>query len=199
MTADLINPTSQLEAVNWGLEAVGFPPVGTLTGAIGRDASSALMWLSNSTRDLCRKGLWFSRRLLTLTPNDSKFLLLPSNVLSISAPSQEDLWEAGQTFTPSSKVDWLRLRPVMRQGKVFSVIQQSYEWTAPLTVAIREAIAFEDLPDEARQYAMVTAASGLNGGSLRSGDVDKRLQPLLTLTWDALVDAELENSNHRFL
>jgi hypothetical protein len=64
---------------------------------------------------------------------------------------------------------------------------------------MREGLAFEDMPMEARQYAMVQAASFLNGGTLRSPDVDKRLQPLLTLTWDALETAEIENSRLRFL
>lgn len=188
-----------MEAVNWALNAVGFPPVGTLSGTIGRDASSALAWLGSVTRDVCRKGLWFSRRVLTLTPNDDGFLLLPANCLSIASPDNEDFLAQGLTPTPFMKEDWYRSRPVMRQGKVFSVINQSYVWTAPLAFLMREALVFEDMPDEARQFAMVQATSFLNGGTLRSPDVDKRLQPLLTLTWDALETAELENSRQRFL
>jgi hypothetical protein len=199
MTADLITPTSQLEAVNWALNAVGFPPIGGLTGTIGRDASSALAWLSQTTRDICLKGLWFSRRTVTLTPNSDGYLILPANCLSMAAPDREDIFAAGLAPSPFFYEDWLRLRPVMRQGKVFSVINQSYVWTKPLTILMREALVFEDMPEEARKYAMVQATSFLNGGTLRSPDVDKRLQPLLTLTWNALETAEFENSDHRFL
>lgn len=198
MTADLISPTTQLEAVNWALGVVGFPPVGTLTGTIGRDASSALAWLSQSTRDLCLKGLWFARRATTIAPNDSGHIILPDNCLSIASPDQDDLAGLNVSYE-FCKYDWMMVRPVMRQGKLFSVINQSYVWTKPVTFLMREGLAFEDIPMEARQYAMVQSASFLNGGTLRSPDVDKRLQPLLTLTWDALETAEIENSRLRFL
>lgn len=200
MTADLLNPTTQLEAVNWVLDALSFPPVGTLTGAIGRDASSALSWLSQITREVCTKGFWFSRRVITLTPDPvTGYLILPANCLSIASPDNEDCLAQGITPTPFMKEDWIRSRPVMRQGKVFSVINQSYVWTTNLSLLMREALAFEDMPEEARRYVTVQAAVYLNGGTLRSADVDKRLQPLLTLTWDALETAELENSTTRFL
>jgi hypothetical protein len=198
MTADLINPTTQLEAVNWALAAVGFPPVGSLTGTIGRDGSSALTWLSQCTRDICLKGFFFSRRVVTIAPNDDGDIILPANCLSIAMPDQDDVAGLNIDFT-FCKYDWLMVRPAMRQGKLFSVINQSYTWTKPMTFLMREGLAFEDMPMEARQYAMVQAASFLNGGTLRSPDVDKRLQPLLTLTWDALETAEIENSRLRFL
>ncbi|SKA17748.1 hypothetical protein SAMN02745126_04003 [Enhydrobacter aerosaccus] len=196
---DLSTPTTQLDAVNWSLRANGFPPINSLSGVIGRDASAALTWLADATRELCLKGFWFCRRHVSLVPDDNGYLNLPGNCLSIASPNWHDLWREGLFPDPGMRDDWLRLRPVMRQGKVFSVINQTYVWTRPLTILMREAINFEDMPEEARRYLQVLAASYLNGGTLRSPDVDKRLQPLLTLTWDALIDAELENSDHRFL
>lgn len=190
--ADLITPTTKIEAVNWALKAVGYTEVSTLEGSIGRDASAALKSIENETRALCRRGMWFSRRDLTLTPNDDDFLVLPSNVLTIRPPSAECLF-------PYSRQDWKDEAPVIRQGKVFSVFRQSYEFTKSFVVMIYEAIGFDDLPEEARVYAMVYSALELNRSTLRSSDVEKSLKELLAPAWDALVQAELDNSNHRFI
>lgn len=190
--ADLLLPTSKLEAVNWALGQVGFTQVSTLEGVIGRDASIVQASLDNEVRSLCRKALWFARRDATLTPNEDGFLTLPSNTLKIAKPSELSL-------LPWSDLDWKYERPTMRQGKVFSIFRQSYVWSKSLTVTLVEALGFDDLPDEVKQYAMVFAALETNTSIVRSDDVDKRLQPLLQLTWQSVLDAELENSNYRFV
>ena len=190
--ADLITPTTTLEAVNWGLAALGFTPVNTLEGVVGRDASTVQRAIENEARNVCRRGMWFSRRDLTLTPDGDGFLVLPANALKVQLPSDD---------CPGSA--WARMsyredRPTMRQGKVFSIFRQSYVYTQPLTVGLVEALGFEDLPDEARQYVMVFSALEANRSALRSEAVIKALSPLLNQTWMALLDAELSNSNYRF-
>lgn len=190
--ADLRLPTSKLEAVNWALSKVGFTQVSTLEGVIGRDASIVQASLDNEVRSLCRKALWFARRDATLTPNEDSYLVLPSNALKIAKPSDLSL-------LPWAEIDWKYERPVIRQGKVFSVYRQSYVFTKPLTVTLVEALAFDDVPDEVKQYAMVFAALETNTSIVRSDAVTKDLQPLLQLSWQAVLDAELENSNYRFV
>lgn len=190
--ADLITPTTKLEAVNWSLGAVGLTAINSLEGTIGYDASIVLQSLENEIRALCRKGLWFSRRDVTLTPNGDGHLILPTATLSLRPASEE-------CETPFSKMDWREYRPVMRQGKVFSVINQSYVFTRPLAAMIYEALPFDDCPDEARRYATVVSALEANGKIVRSDTVKKELTPLLTGAWDDLLTAELENSNHRFI
>ena len=189
---DLITPTTKIEAVNWSLNACGFTQVSTLEGTVGRDTSIVVTSLDNEVRSLCRKGLWFSRRDVTLTPNEDGYLVLPSGTLSIRRASDlcRVAWAA---------MDWREQRPTMRQGKVFSIIRQSYVFTQPFTLMLYEALAFEDLPDEARQYAMVVSALDLNRSIVRSDTVTKDLSPMLTSTWSELLNAELENSNHRFI
>ena len=190
--ADLLTPTTKLEAVNWALKNVGLTQVSTLEGVIGRDAASVAASVDLETRELCRKGMWFSRRDLTLTPDVDGFLVLPPNTLSIRPPSD-------RSYVPYSKWEWREIGPLMRQGKIFSAINQSYVFTNPLAVMIYEALAFEDLPDEARAYIAVFSALEKNRSSIRSDTVTKDLEPLLNRTWLALVDAELENSQHRFI
>lgn len=190
--ADLLTPTTKNEAVNWALKAVGYSEVSTLEGSIGRDASAALKSIENETRALCRRGMWFSRRDLTLSPDDDDYLVLPSSTLTIRPPSDECL-------LPYSRQDWKDERPVMRAGKVYSVFRQSYAFTRDFVVMIYEALGFDDMPDEARVYAMVYSALELNRSTLRSSDVEKSLKELLAPAWDALVQAELDNSNHRFI
>lgn len=191
--ADLTTPTTKIEAVNLVLKNCGYTETSTLEGAIGRDASSALKSIENETRSLCRRGMWFSRRDILLTPDeDTSFLVLPATTLTIRPPSN-------QCTYLFSKQDWIDLKPVMRSGKVYSVINQSFEFTNPLALMIYEALPFDDLPDEARTYAWVYSALELNRSGLRSDSVEKDLKELLAPAWDALVQAELDNSNHRFI
>lgn len=191
---DFLTATTELEAVNWGLKELGFTQVNSLEGTIGRDASAVQTALRDEVRNLCRRGLWFARRNVTLTPNDDGFLVLPNNALSISYPEPDSL-----STGVWSMVEWKEDRPVIRDGKVFSVIRQSYEYEQPMTVLMREALAFEDIPEEARAYAQVVAAETYNGGSLRSEAVSTKLTPLIAQKWSDLMNAELDNSNRRFI
>lgn len=190
---DFVTATTKLEATNYALKEVGFTQVGTLDGVIGRDAALAVTSIDNEVRSLCRKGLWFARRDLALTPNEDGFLLLPSNVLSITKPDPLSF------AAPWSEMAWREERPTMRQQKVYSIYRQSYVFTQALTVGINEVLPFEDIPDEARAYVQVFAALALNRSYLRSEDVEKRLTPLLNSSWLSLVDADIENSNYRFI
>jgi len=190
--ADLLVVTTKLEATNWALKNVGLTQVSTLEGTIGRDAASVVASIEHETRNLCRKGMWFSRRDVTLEPDEDGFLVLPAATLSMRPPSD-------RCYVPYSKWEWREIGPVMRQGKVFSAINQSYVFTNSMTVMIYEALAFDDLPDEAKSYIAVFSALEKNRSSIRSDSVTKDLEPLLNMTWLALVDAELENSQHRFV
>lgn len=190
--AEYTTPTTKLEAVNNGLKALGFPRVNTLEGTIGRDPAAVLAAIDEEVRSLCRRGFWFSRRDVMLVPDESGFLVLPPNTLTIREPSLECRF-------PWSKWEWQEDRPSMRRGKVFSIMRQSYVYTKQFPVMIYEALTFEDLPDEARDYTWTYAALDLNRSNVRSDDVKKDLEPLLARAWQSLMDAELVNSNHRFI
>lgn len=190
--ADLTTPITKLDAVNFGLKELGFTKINSLDGALGRDAGAILAHIDEEARSLCRKGMWFSRRDVTLTPDVDGFLVLPPASLSVRPPSNE-------CILPYARLDWRHEKPVMRQGKVFSVFRQSYVWTKSLTVGISEAITFDDLPDEARAYLQVYSALEYNQANVRSDTVTKNLEPLLNTAWLSLVQAEIDNSNHRFI
>lgn len=189
----LLTATTKLEAVKWALKALGFSEVSTLEGTIGRDASAVVTSIDNKVRSLCRAGYWFSTRETTFTPDPvTSYIAIPTNVLSLFTPKSAcgSSWYA---------LEWQDEKPTIRQGKLFSIVRQSYLWIRPMLVGINEALLFEDLPDEARAFVQVYAALEVNHAILRSDDVAKRLEPLLAQTWNDFLQADLDNSHLRFL
>lgn len=141
---DLITPTTELEAVNAVLQAVGETPINTLDGLGFTDASIARDTLRSKARETQSKGWYFNRDYsYTFTPDANGEVVLPPNVLSVR-PSTSDT-----------------RRIVPRMGKLWNSDDGTYEFTedAPPTLEVVWGFPFETLPETARRYITVRAAT----------------------------------------
>jgi hypothetical protein len=140
----LLTATTELEAVNQLLKAVGETPVNTLENMGFTDASIARDTLRTKAREIQSKGWYFNRDYnYYFTPASDGQVVLPGNVLSIRPSTAES-----RRITP-------------RAGKLYNNDDATYVF--PLdngpTVEVAWMFDFETLPESVRRYITVTAAT----------------------------------------
>lgn len=136
-------PTSELDAVNDMLDAIGEAPVSSLEG-LAMDAASALRTLQRTNREVQSEGWHWNTTVRRMVATSTGEFILPANVIKVD------------TVGRSSHVD-----VVNRDGKLFdrrpfkntSIFQEP-----SVDVEIVEALPFEQLPEVARQYIYIRAA-----------------------------------------
>ena len=139
-----LSATTELEAVNQLLKAVGESPVNSLDNLGFTDASIARDTLRTKAREIQSKGWYFNRDYnFYFTPASDGQVVLPANVISIRPSTAES-----RRITP-------------RAGKLYNNDEATYVF--PLdngpTVEVVWMFDFESLPETARRYITVTAAT----------------------------------------
>ena len=140
---DAITLTTELEAVNEMLNAIGEGQVSSLdTG--NADVQQCVRLLRDHSRKLQSRGWWFNRESdYTLTPDIDGLLVLPANVLRVD-PSAEDRHE----------------KPWVQRGlKLYDPNNHTFVFTDPVKVDMVIGLAWDDLPQTAR--SLITASAGL--------------------------------------
>jgi len=138
-------PTTQLDAINSILSAVGEAPI-TSTEFISNSVSATIAnnILNEVDRGFQSKGWSFNTEYGgTLTRNTSNFIYIPSNTIRI-------------TFNPTSNVG---LKPIQRGTRIYDaenntyVFSQNIIWNEKVTL-----LDFSELPESARNYIIVKAS-----------------------------------------
>lgn len=143
MSTNPLTLTTELEAVNLMLRAIGESPVHTLEDPTHSDAASALTILRHWNMMIQSEGWRFnSRNNVLLTRDGSNYIAAPANTLHLSA--------AGVTAAEAI---------AFRNGKVFNIEDDSFEWEKDLYVNLILLFDFADIPQIARQA--ITQAAGL--------------------------------------
>jgi hypothetical protein len=140
---DAITLTTELEAVNEMLNAIGEGQVSSLdTG--NADVQQCVRLLRDHSRKVQSRGWWFNRdNDYELTLNNDGFLVLPSNVLRVD-PSSEDRHE----------------KPWVQRGlKLYNPNDHTFVFTESVKVDMVTGLAWDELPQTARAY--ITACAGL--------------------------------------
>jgi hypothetical protein len=144
--------TTELEALNSLLGAVGETPVSTLEDLGFTDASVALAILRTTSRETQSKGWYFNRDYTYyFTPAADGSVVLPPNVLSIR-PSTVD----GRRIVPRG--DLSVTQPAI---KLWNSTDGTFTYAADAgpTVEVVWMFDFELLPETARRYITVRAAT----------------------------------------
>lgn len=134
--------TTELEAVNSLLLAIGESPVNTLDSSGVVDAVLARQVLTDTSREVQSRSWHFNtERNLTLHPQAFQpfHIYVPANVLWLDA------------------VD-TRIDVVVRGDKLYDKARHSIEFEGPVTVDMTLMLAFDQLPQTARTYITVRAA-----------------------------------------
>ena len=140
---DAITLTTELEAINEMLNAIGEGQVSTLDTA-NADVAQCLRLLRDHSRKVQSKGWWFNLETdYTISPDGNGNLVLPVNALKVDT-SGDDRYE----------------KPYIQRGlKLYDPINHTLVFTEPVNVDLVIGLGWDDLPQTVRSY--ITACAGL--------------------------------------
>ena len=140
---DAITLTTELEAINEMLNAIGEGQVSTLDTA-NADVAQCLRLLRDHSRKVQSKGWWFNLETdYTISPDGNGNLVLPVNALKVDT-SGDDRYE----------------KPYIQRGlKLYDPINHTLVFTEPVNVDLVVGLGWDDLPQTVRSY--ITACAGL--------------------------------------
>lgn len=143
----ILTPSTELEAVNEMLTAIGTAPVNTLNVAGLTDAAIAKDTLSSISREVQSRGWWFNTsRAVTLNASAGS-IPVAANMLRV-VPSMP---------TPTSPGETKQF--VVRSGKLWDTqANTDTGFAAPVKADIVYLFDFETIPESARRYITVRAA-----------------------------------------
>ena len=139
----LVTPTSELEAVNIMLSAIGESPVSTLNNASLVEVSLAQSILKETSVDIQSQGLHCNTEInYPLVPNVSGEVIIPNNCVRID------------TTEASADVD-----VTQRGNRLYNRKERSFNsFSGTLYVEMVLLLDFSDLPQHVRRYSTVKAA-----------------------------------------
>ncbi len=161
-------PTTELEAVNTMLNALGEAPVNSLVNMASVDAISALSILRTVNREVQAQGWHFNtEENYPLVPNQNSELILPTNTIAADACNP-------------------LLDVVQRGQRIYDRTNHTFQFTATLDVDITFLLDFEETPEAARNYITLRSARilqdrVLGSDSLHSMQREDEYQSLVTL------------------
>lgn len=138
----MLTKTTQLQAINTMLSAVGEPPVNSLSSQRA-DSLIALQVLEEISREIQAYGWHFNiENNVTLTPDATGNIYLPDNVARVD----------------TDPLLYVNLDIIMRGNRLYDKVTNSYVFTGALIVTQVVMLDFEELPEPARRYIMIRAA-----------------------------------------
>jgi hypothetical protein len=175
--------TTELEAVNSMLGAIGESPVNSLVNMTSVDAITAYSVLKNVNRSVQIQGWFFNlEKEYTLTPTLDGQLDLPTNTLAMDSSSESPNYEV-----------------VQRGLKVYDKKNHTYNFASSLKVDLIVLLSFEEIPEAARTYITTRASRmfqdrTLGSDSLHNFHREDEYQALTTLRL-----MESENADYNIL
>ena len=153
-----LTTTTNLEAINTMLSAIGESPVNSLTSGLV-DAEQAETILNSVNREVQSMGWSFNTDLKRqFVPDTNKQIQIPSNILRIDMAQD--------------KTDKLEL--VQRGTKLYNRASSSFFMDDDITQVLMNAVVlldFEDLPEAARRYITIRAARIFQDRVVSSNDL----------------------------
>ena len=137
--------TSELEAVNTILSAIGEAPVNTITGTLPIDATQALSLLKEISREV-QSGGWFFNSFYDYTlslDTDSK-IPLATNIMRVDLNINK--------YAPTT------YNVIKRGGFLFNKKDNTYTFDKALDAEVILFLPFDELPENARRYITIRAA-----------------------------------------
>lgn len=151
-------PTTEIEAVNQMLRAIGESPVSSLAGDVGVDVVSAKDTLAEISKAVQTEGWLFNTEYeypLTRDVNDE--ISVPLNAASVNVTANR--------FGPTD--------PVLRGTKVYDRANHTYQFTGDLKATIIFLLPFEQLPESARYYVAYRACRKFQDNSVGSAELHR--------------------------
>ena len=176
--------TTELEAINIMLAAIGEAPVNTLTGSLPVDVKIAQSTLVEINKSVQAEGWSFNTEIdVTLTPNASKEIVLPVNLLRVDANIHQH-----------PDID-----PIQRGLKLYDRLKNTFEFDEDLICTVVYFRDFDEIPEQARSYINIRAARIfvdrlVSDQGLRTYTKEDEIRARVTLT-----ETDLANGDHNML
>lgn len=156
----LLAPTTELEAINRMLGAIGQSPVNTLEVSGIPDVNRAVRFLRETLKDVSAMGWsWNTDRDYTLSLDPSGYIALPDGALEVD-PEDKTLPVV------------VRRNPVTAKLSLYDSEAQTFVFKAAVPVKIIWGFPFEDIPQAARTYVAVSAARKFQAQLVSSNTLD---------------------------
>ena len=176
--------TTELEAINIMLAAIGEAPVNTLTGSLPVDVKIAQSTLVEINKSVQAEGWSFNTEIdVTLTRTASKEIVLPVNVLRVDANIHQH---------PD-------IAPIQRGLKLYDRLKNTFEFDEDLICTVVYFRDFDEIPEQARSYINIRAARIfvdrlVSDQGLRTYTKEDEIRARVTLT-----ETDLANGDHNML
>lgn len=177
-------PTTELEAINVMLSAIGEAPVSTVEDNGVVDAVVARTILRNTSREVQSRGWhWNTDKALSLVLTfPDGFAILPNNCLRIDSVND------------SANID-----VVQRGNRLYDRRKHTYAFEGPLTVDMVVLLAFEELPEAARNYITMRSARVFQERFIGSETLSTFNRRDELVAWSNLLNAEAETADANIL
>lgn len=152
--ADYSTPTTELEAVNEMLRAIGESPVNTISSdePMAPDVDTALRKLRSVSREVQARGWHFNTEIdFPLARDTEGSLTVAPNVLRVDSVGDSTEFDV-----------------VQRGQRLYDRRAHSYVFSKNLKATLVILLAFEEMPEAARNYVTVRAARAFQAGAVGS-------------------------------
>lgn len=183
MTTQPITVTTELEAVNIMLQAVGADPVSSLDVSADSDVTNARSILAEASKLVQSQGWDFN--------TDEKYPMARTIAGEYEVPPNV------AAFNVSS--DFPEVRSTQRAGKLWDQNNFTFVWDKDMTFNVTWLFPFEELPQTARHYITMKAARKFQARMLGSDSLGRFTATDESEAFYIFVDAEAIDAQHNIL
>lgn len=153
----ITTPTTELEAVNTILGAIGESPINSVTNLTLGDAAKAYDILTRVSREVQSSGWKFNTDYeYPITPDTDGFINIPLNAASVAvSPIDAGMWDLA----------W-------RGGKMYDRKNQTFVIGKTVRFNMVTILTFEDMPPTARHYITIRSARIFLDEAMGSSDLN---------------------------
>lgn len=179
-----IAATTELEAINIMLAAIGEAPINTLVGTLPVDARIAQSTLSEVNKSVQSEGWSFNTEIdVTFTRDSSNQISLPTDILSIDA-----------NIHHHPTID-----PIQRGLKLYDRQNNKFEFDEDLICTVVYFRNFDEIPEPARHYINIQAARKFVDRLVSDKALRTYTQQDETRARAILIETDLANGDHNIL
>ena len=176
-----IAATTELEAINIMLAAIGEAPINTLVGTLPVDARIAQSTLSEVNKSVQSEGWSFNTEIdVTFTRDSSNQISLPTDILSIDA-----------NIHHHPTID-----PIQRGLKLYDRQNNKFEFDEDLICTVVYFRNFDEIPEPARHYINIQAARKFVDRLVSDQALRTYTQQDETRARAILMETDLANGDH---
>ena len=176
--------TTELEAINIMLSAIGEAPINSLTGTLPVDAKIAQSTLNEINKKVQMEGWSFNTEIdVTLTRDASKQIALSTDVLRVDPNIHQH---------PT-------IDAIQRGLKLYDRLNNKFEFDEDLICTVVYLRTFDEIPEPARRYVIIKAARVFVDRLVSDQGLRTYTQQDETRARAILMETDLANGDHNVL